>query len=1242
MSMRLRMLCLAVAVALPAIAEEFSGGLWRTFEYDEPTDVPIVFSGESRGKDAFSSDYCIWLDIWYDDGTPVWQRRADWSPGTHDWEKATGAFVPARPVKKIEMHAFLRNGKGKAEFRNLSLERREGNGDLLGVAQWMTERPFANHDRLVAEVFNGRKIERITRYRPSAARTECSPHHQSPAAGEPSTPPEPPALPETETVVWIADSMRRVTPLTFPDEAARLESSPHLAAFVSLARRERESFQIEISCGGKTEWRDGGVVLPVLQNERGEALKGSLKWQRIGYVAREPGYYPHPDGVPQTEMWLPDPLLPPAPFRVRPASTQGLWFTVHAEADAAPGLYSGDVTLTEGGEPRATVRVTAKVEDFSLPETFGMNTSFSVMDGFTRAQYPDRFEEKKRESWDIMLDHRLNPDDISRTSPPKIEDLLYARSRGMNLFNVLNIVPQPKDPNVKWVCWVPPAATEDPAFFPAFKARLAPYVAELRKHGLEKLAYLYGFDERESEYYPGIDKLWRKLKADFPEIPVMTTAMMYRDYAAGKTNLPSLLTTDWYCPLTDVYRPDISDEMRRLGKKAWWYVCCGPRYPYANFASLEYPPAEGRLLGWMTHLYRADGLLYWHVNYWDGPCIDEGDTFIPNWKTASPHRMPGDGIMLYPGREHILPSIRLAQVRDAVEDYEWLQLAAAKAGPDAANAASRTLIRSMTDFTRAPADIRAARDCLAEIITGQRGNNMTKNASQVFPASPTEAPSMTAPAAKPRVVVVNEDNDHYFKQDSSLMTVEALEAYIDKMAGGKVTHFFMCPSGQRPSYNSKVWEPIWTGLDEPNGLNHGVYTTWAKNAKLLFDKGIDPYHVWIRRCRERGISPWLSPRMNDAHNADQKNPFRSTTFWREHDELHCEPGYRGGDQSKTTFNFALQPVQDYTFALVQEQLDRYDIDGYELDFMRFADYFPWEIAEQSSHHLDRFVKRVRDYADAKAAERGHPILLGVRVAPTPAGARSKGCDVGKWVREGWVDWVCASTYWETPDYNTPVAEWREWFGDRADKVMLLAGTDHGLASTRWNEGGIRLDMEMKYYAGFADVQWGNGVDGLYLFNIPYLPTELEKVCRQGLFPENLAVQFRAYPVSYRWEAWGGSSNDLQLSRKSDQPNEFKLRLGTRPTGRVSVLLGVLEEGEFNPDVTLNGVAATGSETMVMEIRPTGIFNKQRDYHCRRYHFPAEAVHGGAGNIVRVEPTEEAKTIVWVEIDLAPETSASVD
>ena len=74
--------------------------------------------------------------------------------------------------------------------------------------------------------------------------------------------------------------------------------------------------------------------------------------------------------------------------------------------------------------------------------------------------------------------------------------------------------------------------------------------------------------------------------------------------------------------------------------------------------------------------------------------------------------MPRDDGLLCPGKDHVLPSIRLAQIRDCVEDYEWLKLATAKADAEAGDAISRSLISSPTEFTRAPAAIRAARQKL--------------------------------------------------------------------------------------------------------------------------------------------------------------------------------------------------------------------------------------------------------------------------------------------------------------------------------------------------------------------------------------------------------------------------------------------------------------------------------------------------------------------------------------------------
>ena len=119
----------------------------------------------------------------------------------------------------------------------------------------------------------------------------------------------------------------------------------------------------------------------------------------------------------------------------------------------------------------------------------------------------------------------------------------------------------------------------------------------------------------------------------------------------------------------------------------------------------------------MTHLYGSDGLLFWHVNYWgDNPLLDDSDTFFPEWNTYSGLHMPGDGIFLYPARDRILPSIRLAQMRDAVEDYEWLQLLAGRKGKAAADVFSRMLVTSMTEFTRSPSKLRQVRSSLGDAI----------------------------------------------------------------------------------------------------------------------------------------------------------------------------------------------------------------------------------------------------------------------------------------------------------------------------------------------------------------------------------------------------------------------------------------------------------------------------------------------------------------------------------------------
>ena len=95
-----------------AFAEPVKMGLWKRFDYDEPTKDPIFYSGESKAENVVACEYSIFLDIYYADGSVTWGERADFASGTHDWQKVSGAFVPKKPIKRIEVWALCRKGKG--------------------------------------------------------------------------------------------------------------------------------------------------------------------------------------------------------------------------------------------------------------------------------------------------------------------------------------------------------------------------------------------------------------------------------------------------------------------------------------------------------------------------------------------------------------------------------------------------------------------------------------------------------------------------------------------------------------------------------------------------------------------------------------------------------------------------------------------------------------------------------------------------------------------------------------------------------------------------------------------------------------------------------------------------------------------------------------------------------------------------------------------------------------------------
>ena len=111
-------------------------GISQTVALDQRIPLPIVAECWSRAEGVSAggeSDYSLYLDLEYVDGTPLWGRIASFDAGTHDWQRRTVTIMPSKPVKRVTVYGLLRNRTGTAWFSDFSLRQIEL---AKGVAQF--------------------------------------------------------------------------------------------------------------------------------------------------------------------------------------------------------------------------------------------------------------------------------------------------------------------------------------------------------------------------------------------------------------------------------------------------------------------------------------------------------------------------------------------------------------------------------------------------------------------------------------------------------------------------------------------------------------------------------------------------------------------------------------------------------------------------------------------------------------------------------------------------------------------------------------------------------------------------------------------------------------------------------------------------------------------------------------------------------------------------------------------------
>jgi catechol 2,3-dioxygenase-like lactoylglutathione lyase family enzyme len=519
-------------------------------------------------------------------------------------------------------------------------------------------------------------------------------------------------------------------------------------------------------------------------------------------------------------------------------------------------------------------------------------------------------------------------------------------------------------------------------------------------------------------------------------------------------------------------------------------------------------------------------------------------------------------------------------------------------------------------------------------------------------------------AAEKEMFVFNEDCDHYFcTRTADEMDVAHLEAFVDQYADGKVTHLFLNPNGQRAAFRSKTREAIWDpvpGVSEEDLHRQWQFPGTGKNyparAKMLYDNGIDLYAVWIRRCREKGISPWLSMRMNDVHYVEAPLHFVHSEFRRSHPELWRVPNDTSGNWDNRALDYAHQAVREHQFAFVQELLERYDPDGIELDWLRFPRHLRDGHFKEDAHFIDEFVRDVRTLTKEWAAKRGHGIGLAVRAPAFPDAAEGLGINAVRWAKEGWVDLIIAAPFWATTDYDIRIDLWRERLGDAAANVRVLScselltrafpganiieytGNKQGYGSGEATAGLQDYDLSLLY--GFVDNARFRKTDGIYLFNWfdygPNTPPEsnYHKLLTEGVGTEIVEKSERRYPVTYRDTVPPGVSNNVQLPKETDVVQTTRIPVGSVPkNGSAFLILGFekrdgLESAVFS--ASLNG-KDLGRHEEEKEFERLGS-SPQR---AVKFRCPLESFRAGENEMV-LKPTVGTKQcLIWVELRVVP-------
>ena len=403
--------------------------------------------------------------------------------------------------------------------------------------------------------------------------------------------------------------------------------------------------------------------------------------------------------------------------------------------------------------------------------------------------------------------------------------------------------------------------------------------------------------------------------------------------------------------------------------------------------------------------------------------------------------------------------------------------------------------------------------------------------------------------SKPRMMYYTDARHPLVYMYEPPMQKEEFESTIDEVAGTSVDAVMFClGDGRTMMHDTKAGE-LWG--HNVQKWTHAVFRRGYQNVKNLIDSGNDPLSIVCNRAHQKGILlyPTLLVQLPSGIRGGPGYDIRSSDF--RLDNPQFEIGASGNIDPKFAgihcADFKHEEVRNERFAVIEEVLCNYPVDGIELQLNFWPFYFqPNEILAGTKIMTD-WISKIYALVQQSGKDRELVITIPAKITD----CLSRGLDVKDWLRLGIVD-VLVGQPIQRPDLMDPNSAFikydLEYLNDLQNLVKATNGTKcrvhASINSTLHSDRLTQAPIEMIRAA--AVNYWEQGVDGMYInwiTNWPYKPDFYEKL-RELPHPDimNYKDKFYHVPTATPSDPNGKLNTQLPAKFKTGSPLQIEMTI----------------------------------------------------------------------------------------------------